>query len=105
MMAATGKSRETFVGEPIIVDVASIPLAPLAGGAPSCPTRFAWRGRTYHVAKVLEASKVLRAHDSPERYVKVHVFRVQTEEGLEMVIRCDRRVRGNPWRLYTVLER
>jgi len=96
---------ETFVFEPIQVDVSSIPAAGLAKGAPACPMRFAWRGKVYRVAKVLETTKVLRAHDSDQAYVKAHAFRVLTDEGLEMVIRCDRQIRGNPWRLYTVRNR
>lgn len=94
--------KDTFISEPIQVDVSSISASNLGSGAPSCPMRFTWRGTTYHVAKVLESSKVLRAHDSSETYVKAHTFRVQTEEGVEMVIRCDRQIRGNPWRLFTV---
>lgn len=102
MTKGSGMPREIFVSEPILVDVASIPVSGLGGGAPTCPKRFVWRGATYHVARVLESSKVLRAHDSSETYVKAHAFRVLTEEGLEMVIRCDRQIRGNPWRLYTL---
>lgn len=101
-MTGSGKPREIFVSEPIVVDVDAIPVSSLSGGAPSCPMRFVWRGTTYHVAKVIESSKVLRAHDGSETYVKAHAFRVLTEEGFEMVIRCDRRVRGKPWRLYTL---
>lgn len=91
----------TFYSEPIIVDPESIPAAALAGGAPACPMRFTWRGKEYRVAKLLESGRQLRAHDSNETYVRSHSFRVVTECGYEMVLRCDRRVRGNPWRVYT----
>lgn len=95
-------SRDEFVGEPITVDAASIRPAALGRGAPGCPMRFTWRGREYRVIKVLETAKQLRAHDSSETYVRSHSFRVLTEERLEMVLRCERQVRGNPWRLFTV---
>lgn len=94
--------REQFVSEPIVVDTATISPAALARGAPGCPMRFTWRGREYRVVKVLDSSRQLRAHDSSETYVKSHSFRVLTDANLEMVLRCDRQVRGNPWRLYTI---
>lgn len=96
--------RERFVSEPIEVDVSSVPVAGLGRGAPTCPGRFVWRGDTYVVTAVLETGKQVRAHDSSETYVKSHSFRVHTDRGLEMVLRCDRQVRGNPWRVYTVKE-
>lgn len=95
---------ERFVFEPIVVDVNSISPLAAAEGAPGCPMRFVWRGQTYHVVRVLGTEKQTRAHDSQERYVRSHAFRVLTDAGLEMVLRCNRQVRGNPWRLYTVRE-
>lgn len=95
-------SKAEFIGEPITVDAGSIRPSTLGRGAPGCPSRFTWRGREYHVVKVLETSRQLRAHDSDETYVRSHSFRVVTAENLEMVLRCDRRVSGNPWRLFTV---
>jgi len=97
-------ARERFIGEPIQVDVASIPVAGLSTGAPMCPMRFFWRGKAYRVVQVLERSRQLRAHDGPERYVRSHSFRVRTEDGKIMVLRCDRQIRGNPWRLFTLAE-
>ena len=97
-------ARERFIGEPIRVDVATIPVAALSAGAPACPRRFFWRGREYRVTEVLETTRQLRAHDGPERYVRSHSFRVRTEDGSVMVLRCDRQVRGNPWRLFSVEE-
>ena len=95
-----GKPRLTFYSEPIIVDPASISTAALAKGAPGCPMRFVWRGKEYRVATILEVSRQLRAHDSRETYVRSHSFRVVTECGYEMILRCDRQVRGNPWRVF-----
>lgn len=94
--------REKFVSEPIQVDVRSIKPMDLSSGAPGCPMRFFWRGREFRVKAVLDRSKQLRAHHSDATYVKSHSFRVLTEDGYEMVLRCDRQVRGNPWRLFTV---
>lgn len=79
-----------------------MPVVGLAQGAPTCPRRFRWRGKEYIVAEVVEQSRQLRAHDSRETYVRSHSFRVRTEDGWEMVLRCDRHIRGNPWRLFTV---
>lgn len=99
-MEPPGRARLTFYSEPIIVDPASISTAALAQGAPGCPMRFVWRGKEYRVAKILDVSRQLRAHDSPETYVRSHSFRVVTECGYEMILRCDRQVRGNPWRMF-----
>lgn len=96
--------RERFIGEAIVIDPSTVPAAPLAQGAPACPMRFTWRDREYRVVRVLETGRQLRAHDSHETYVRSHSFRVLTDAEIEMVIRCDRRIRGNPWRLYTVKE-
>lgn len=94
--------REEFIGEPIEVDVSSMSPEALATGAPSCPKRFTWRQQVYTVIELLDQGKQLRAHDSKETYVKSHSFRVRTAEGYEMVLRCDRQVRGNPWRLFSL---
>lgn len=97
-------STEKFVSEPIKVDVSSIRSIDLGTGAPGCPMRFFWRGREFRVATVLESGRQLRAHDSREKYVRSHSVRVLTEDGYEMVLRYDRQVRRNPWRLFTVKE-
>ncbi|NMB12604.1 MAG: hypothetical protein GX977_09995 [Firmicutes bacterium] len=94
--------REEFVCEPIIIDSSSVSLLPLSRGAPGCPRRFTWRGQEHNVVAIVETTKQLRAHDSKETYVRSHSFRVRTDTNLEMVLRCDRRVRGNPWRVFTV---
>ena len=96
--------REEFVTEPIIVDSSSVPVAQLAQGAPSCPRRFTWRGQEHNVIAILATDKQLRAYDSRETYVKSHSFRIRTDTNLEMVLRCDRQVRGNPWRVFTVTQ-
>lgn len=72
----------------------------LAGGGPACPGHFRWRGRTYHVARVLEQGRRL----SHEGYVRQHRFRVETTDGMVAVIACDRRVkrRVNPWQLLAI---
>ena len=97
-----GIKREEFVSEPIIIDSSSVSLLPLSQGAPSCPTRFTWRGQEHHVTAIIETGKQLRAYDSKETYVRSHSFRIRTDTNLEMVLRCDRQLRGNPWRVFTV---
>lgn len=99
---ASGRAR--YIGEPIRVDVSSISVAALAAGAAACPMRFFWREREYRVVEVLERSRQLRAHDSSERYVKSHSFRVRTEDGSIIELRCDRHIRGNPWRIFSLIE-
>ncbi|NLK08949.1 MAG: hypothetical protein GX316_09690 [Firmicutes bacterium] len=94
--------RAEFVSEPIVVDSSSIQTGLLAEGAPGCPRRFTWRDQVHNVVQILDTDKQLRAYDSREKYVKSHSFRVRTDTGFEMVIRCDRQVRGNPWRVFTV---
>ncbi|HEY8497584.1 MAG TPA: DUF6504 family protein [Limnochordales bacterium] len=89
-----------FIGEPIEVDPATMVPTALPGGGPACPGRFRWRGRTYHVARVLEQGRRL----SHEGYVRQHRFRVETTDGMVAVIACDRRVkrRVNPWQLLAI---
>lgn len=95
-------ARPEFIAEPITVDVGSMDTSGGMRGAPTCPRRFTWRGQTYHVAQVIDEDKQLRAHDSAEKYVKSHSFRIRTTDGWEMVLRCDRQARGNAWRVFTV---
>jgi len=92
--------RGRFIGEPIEVDTAT--MVPSGGGGPSCPGSFRWRGRAYHVARVLETGRRL----SPDGYVRQHRFRVVTAEGMVCVIACDRKVRrgANPWQMLVVEE-
>lgn len=95
------KKRPTFYGEPVEVDPTSVRPEELAQGRAACPMRFTWRGKTYRVVRVLEVDRQLRAHDSPQKYVRSHSFRVVTACGWEIVLRCDRQVRKNPWRVFT----
>lgn len=96
------KPQGRFIGEPIEVEASSIAPGALASGGPACPARFAWRGREYHVARVLETGRRL----SPDGYVRQHRFRVVTAEGMVCVIACDRKVRrgANPWQMLVVEE-
>jgi hypothetical protein len=56
--------REEFVSEPITIDSSSVSSLPLSQGAPSCPTRFTWRGQEHHVIAILETGKQLRAYEA-----------------------------------------
>ena len=95
-------SHIEFVSEPIIIESGSVSPVDLSRGAPGCPSCFSWRGEIHNVIALLEEGKQLRAYDSSEKYVKSHSFRVHTDTNWEMVLRCDRQVRGNPWRVFTV---
>ncbi len=96
------ETKDEFVSEPITINSISVSPRSRSQGAPSCPRRFTWRGQEHNVIAILETAKQLRAHDSKETYVRSHSFRVRTDTNLEMVLRCDRQVRGNPWRVFTV---
>src|SRR5690606_30156940 len=90
-----------FYSEPVEDDSASVRPAALGRGAPACPMRFFWRGKEFRVARVLEQDRRLGARDSRENYVHSPSSRLLTTCGAQMVRRCDRQIRGNPWRLFT----
>jgi hypothetical protein len=73
----------SFVSEPLTPLGGSFDTALMAQGEPGLPQRFRWRSREWHIATVLEKWKDHGdcRNGSDERYVRRHVFRVQTEEG------------------------
>ncbi len=88
------------MGEPIDVDPRTMAAGALAARSPACPGTFVWRGKKHRVAKVLEHGRRL----SPDGYVRQHRFRVETTDGLVVVIACDRQVRRgvNPWQMLAI---
>ncbi len=72
-----------FVSEPLTPLGGSFDTALMARGEPGLPQHFRWRRQEWHVAAVLETWKTHGdcRNGSDERYVRRHVFRVQTEEG------------------------
>lgn len=73
----------SFVSEPLRPLGESFDTALMAQGEPGQPHRFSWRGQDWHVAVILEKWKDHGdcRHGSGERYVRKHVYRVQTVEG------------------------
>ena len=73
----------TLVSEPLKPDRSFDPVA-MARGEPGLPEKFRWGKRDLVVAKVLERSKEYGdcSHGSGERYVRKHVWRVRTADGL-----------------------
>jgi phosphoribosylglycinamide formyltransferase-1 len=72
-----------FVSEPLTPLGGSFDTALMAQGEPGLPHRFRWRGQEWQVAAILEKWKDHGdcRHGSGERYVRKHVYRVQTAEG------------------------
>jgi hypothetical protein len=73
----------SFISEPIVPLEASFDTSGMARGEPGLPRKFRWRKTEYIVAEVLEQGKDYGdcRHGSGERYVRKHVYRVQTMEG------------------------
>ena len=103
----TAVVKETFVGEGIEAEETSFCASSMAMGKPGLPRKFSWRDRSFSVGQILEEWKESGdcRHGSGERYVRKHWFRIQTTEGLEMKIYCERQGRssgGSRWRLYSM---
>jgi len=79
---------ESFISEPIVPRSGSFASAGMARGEPGLPASFAWRGREYAVARLVESWK----STSPDRgggsemYVRKHWYRVQTSTGEVMTL-------------------
>ncbi len=73
----------SFVSEPLTPLGQSFDTALMAQGEPGLPHHFRWRGQEWRVAALLEKWKDHGdcRNGSGERYVRRHVYRVQTEEG------------------------
>jgi phosphoribosylglycinamide formyltransferase-1 len=85
----------TFVSELIEPLDASFDTARMAQGEPGVPHKFRWRGRVHALDAVLEAQKNYGdcSHGSGERYVRKHLYRVLTSEGLVLRL-CFQRTLG-----------
>ncbi len=79
-------------------------------GEPVLPERFAWRGREFAVAHVLEAWKTLGPEKGgSELYLRRHWYRVRTDGGVEMKLYFERKARTRAqakrrWWLYSIVE-
>jgi hypothetical protein len=78
--------------EPIVPEPGSFAAGTMARGEPGVPARFAWRGRTYVVAEVLDAKReVGRCYaGADETYARRHVTRVRVETGEIMTLSAAR---------------
>ena len=74
----------SFVSEPITPLGTSFDTTGMARGEPGLPHQFRWRKKDYVVAEVLEQGKEHGncRHGSGERYVRRHVYRVRTADGV-----------------------
>ena len=72
----------SFVSEPITVLDTSFDPAGMALGEPGLPHKFRWRKKAYEVSQVLEKWREFGdcTHNSGERYVRKHSYRVRTSD-------------------------
>ena len=103
--------RERFVSEALQPAGDSIDTAGMASGEPGVPRRFAWDGRDFEVAEILETWKSTSgcSHGGGEAYVRKHWFRVRTTDGSEMKIYFERQARSagqrtTRWWLFAIRE-
>jgi phosphoribosylglycinamide formyltransferase-1 len=75
--------KTLFVSEPLVPLDASFDTNLMARGEPGVPQKFRWRKKEWTVAAILESRREYGdcRHGSGERYVRKHVYRVQTAEG------------------------
>ena len=83
---------ESFISEPVKPEEGTFDSAAMARGEPGLPAAFAWRGRKYSVAQVLESWKSTGPDSwgGTERYLRKHWFRVLTTTGEIMTLYFDR---------------
>ena len=98
---------EQFVSEPIEPEPGSFDRGGMARGEPGLPARFAWRGRTYTVAEVLEVWITSgKEPGGDEMYLRRHWWQVRTAEGPVMKLYCERQKKRRDtkrrWFVYSV---
>ena len=101
----SGDRKDRLISEPVAPAAGSFDAAAMASGVPGVPAAFAWRGREYRVARILETGKSLRScrNGSGERYINKHYYRVETESGETMTLyRTRSGSKRDSWILYTL---
>lgn len=95
---------ETFISEPITPDAGTFDTAAMARGEPGLPTGFAWRGKHYEIAEVLEAWKGNGREGEAAKYLRRHWFKVRVGSGEVMTLYCLRQSRDGKkrWWMYCV---
>jgi hypothetical protein len=81
-----------FISETITPVEGTFDAAGMARGEPGVPLRFRWRGKEFVLAAVLDHWKEHGdcTHGSGERYVRKHVYRVKTADGLVLRLKFQR---------------
>jgi hypothetical protein len=76
-------AKATFVSEQLVPLESSFDTGLMARGEPGVPHKFRWRKKEWEIAAILESWKEHGdcAHGSGERYVRKHIYRVQTRDG------------------------
>jgi hypothetical protein len=79
---------ESFISEPIAPKSGTFAQTAMARGEPGLPASFAWRGREYTVAGLIESWKSTAPdrEGGSERYVRKHWYRIRTVTGEVMTL-------------------
>lgn len=102
------ESKNGFVSEPLIPNVATAETRVMAAGGPGFPGEFKWRGQALRIARILRAWRGTGPckHGSSERYVRRHWYEVETTEGRKARIYFDRQPRESDryrrWWLFSI---
>jgi len=98
--------HEEFVSEAIVPVPGTFDAGAMSRGEPGLPAQFAWRDKTYTVARLLSTWKT-STPDRGEMYLRRHWFSIETTTGERMTLYCDRQAKNTKkpkarWWLYTV---
>jgi hypothetical protein len=98
--------REEFVSEAIVPAPGSGDPAAMSRGEPGLPSDFTWRGKSYHVARLVSTWKT-STPDRGEMYLRRHWFAIETISGERMTLYCERQAKSGTspkkrWWLYSV---
>ncbi len=104
---------EQFISERITPDPAALDASTAALGEPAIPLRFAWRGKSFAVQRVVSRRKGYtpdRTHGSGELYLHRHWLEVEVDDGSVMTLYFERqpasrRAAKSRWFLYSIRAR
>jgi len=102
-----------FISERITPDPEALDASTAAIGEPAIPLRFAWRGKTFAVLRVVSRRKAYtpdRTHGSGELYLHRHWLEVEVDDGSVMTLYFERqppsrRAVKSRWYLYSIRAR
>jgi phosphoribosylglycinamide formyltransferase-1 len=108
----TTDTHAEFVGEALKPVAGAADAAGMSRGEPGLPKRFTWRGREYHVTRLLKTWKTSGPcrNGSSEVYLRRHWYTIETDPPATLTIYCDRQAkdRRKPkarWWVFTSLRR